>query len=150
MTKFAFFFILWCPAAGLVGGCGGRAVSRPTPIYFINSCSKKRRSEKRLQHPCPSNVGQLGASPRNKEVGRAHFHHMVRDIRVQHWRWFCQSETYVISFHKLLLKQGDQTKGLQHLGPSIMLVNWVRAPRNKEVGRYIVEHVIRVPHRRFF
>ena len=49
----------------------------------------------------------------------------------------------------MLLKQGDQTKGLQHLGPSIMLVNWVRALWNKEVGRYIVEHVIRVPHRRF-
>ena len=48
-----------------------------------------------------------------------------------------------------MLKQGDQTKGLQHLGPSIMLVNWVRALWNKEVCRYIVEHVIRVPHRRF-
>ena len=37
--KLAFLFILgrliWCPVGGLVGGCGARAVSRKTPIYFI-------------------------------------------------------------------------------------------------------------------
>ena len=30
-----------CPVGGLVGGCGARAVSRKTPIYFIifsNGC----------------------------------------------------------------------------------------------------------------
>ena len=30
-----------------------------------------------------------------------------------------------------------------------MLVKWVQAPRNKEIGRYIAEHFIRVPHQRF-
>ena len=25
----------WCPVGGSVGGCGARAVSRKTPIYFI-------------------------------------------------------------------------------------------------------------------
>ena len=37
--KLAFLFILgrliWCPVGGLVGGCGARAASRKTPIYFI-------------------------------------------------------------------------------------------------------------------
>ena len=37
--KLAFLFILgrliWCPVGGLVGGCGARAVSRKTPIYFM-------------------------------------------------------------------------------------------------------------------
>ena len=37
--KLALLFILgrliWCPIGGLVGGCGARAVSRKTPIYFI-------------------------------------------------------------------------------------------------------------------
>ena len=37
--KLAFLFILgqliWCPVGGLVGGCGVRAVSRKTPIYFM-------------------------------------------------------------------------------------------------------------------
>ena len=27
--------LIWCPVDGLVGGCGARAVSRKTPIYFI-------------------------------------------------------------------------------------------------------------------
>ena len=27
--------LIWCPVGGLVGGCGARAVSRKTPIYFI-------------------------------------------------------------------------------------------------------------------
>ena len=27
--------LLWCPVSGSVGGCGARAVSRKTPIYFI-------------------------------------------------------------------------------------------------------------------
>ena len=27
--------LLWCPVCGSVGGCGARAVSRKTPIYFI-------------------------------------------------------------------------------------------------------------------
>ena len=38
--KLAFLFILgrliWCPVGGLVGGCGARAVSLKTPIYFID------------------------------------------------------------------------------------------------------------------
>ena len=28
-------WLIWCPFGGLVGGCGARAVSRKTPIYFI-------------------------------------------------------------------------------------------------------------------
>ena len=28
-------WFIWCPVGGLVGGCGARAVSRKTPIYFI-------------------------------------------------------------------------------------------------------------------
>ena len=28
-------WLVWCPVGGLVGGCGARAVSRKTPIYFI-------------------------------------------------------------------------------------------------------------------
>ena len=27
--------LIWCPVGWLVGGCGARAVSRKTPIYFI-------------------------------------------------------------------------------------------------------------------
>ena len=27
--------LIWCPIGGLFGGCGARAVSRKTPIYFI-------------------------------------------------------------------------------------------------------------------
>ena len=45
--KFAFLFILgqacwliWCPVGGLVGGCGARAGSRKTPIYFIKRRNK--------------------------------------------------------------------------------------------------------------
>ena len=30
-------WFIWCPVGGLVGGCGARAVSRKTPIYFIIS-----------------------------------------------------------------------------------------------------------------
>ena len=30
-------WLIWCPVGGLVGGCGARAVSRKTPIYFIFS-----------------------------------------------------------------------------------------------------------------
>ena len=37
--KLALLFILgwliWCPVDGLAGGCGARAVSCKTPIYFI-------------------------------------------------------------------------------------------------------------------
>ena len=37
--KLALLFILgqliWCPVGGLVVGCGARAVSRKTPIYFM-------------------------------------------------------------------------------------------------------------------
>ena len=29
--------LIWCPVGGSVGGCGARAVSRETPIYFILS-----------------------------------------------------------------------------------------------------------------
>ena len=46
--KLAFLVILGqalpatrCPVGGLVGGCGARAVSRKTPIYFIISNPKK-------------------------------------------------------------------------------------------------------------
>ena len=28
--------LIWCPVGGLVGGCGARAVSRKTPIYFMD------------------------------------------------------------------------------------------------------------------
>ena len=28
-------WLIWCPVGGLVGGCGARAVSRKTPIFFI-------------------------------------------------------------------------------------------------------------------
>ena len=31
-------WLIWCPVGGLVGGCGARAVSRTTPIYFILYC----------------------------------------------------------------------------------------------------------------
>ena len=44
----AFLFILGqALPAHLVGGCGARAVSRKTPIYFINTLSshKKRRTK---------------------------------------------------------------------------------------------------------
>ena len=41
--KLAFLVILgqalpahFCPVVGLVGGCGARAISRKTPIFFIN------------------------------------------------------------------------------------------------------------------
>ena len=37
-TKFGIFVhcrLIWCPVGGLVGGCGARAVSCKTPIYFI-------------------------------------------------------------------------------------------------------------------
>ena len=29
------YSVLWCPVGESVGGCGARAVSRKTPIYFI-------------------------------------------------------------------------------------------------------------------
>ena len=29
-------WLIWCPVGGLVGGYGAQAVSRKTPIYFIN------------------------------------------------------------------------------------------------------------------
>ena len=38
MTKFGTFDhcrLIWCPGGGLAGGCGTQAVSRKTPIYFI-------------------------------------------------------------------------------------------------------------------
>ena len=28
-------WLIWCPLDGLAGGCGARAVSRKTPVYFI-------------------------------------------------------------------------------------------------------------------
>ena len=31
--------LIWCPVGGLVSGCGARAVSRKTPIYFILATS---------------------------------------------------------------------------------------------------------------
>ena len=31
-------WLIWCPVDGLAGGCGARAVSRKTPIYFIYLC----------------------------------------------------------------------------------------------------------------
>ena len=37
-TKFGIpdhWWLIWCPVDGLAGGCGARAVSRKTPIYFI-------------------------------------------------------------------------------------------------------------------
>ena len=39
------FWSIWarliqCPVDGSVGGCGARAVSRKTPIYFINLCNR--------------------------------------------------------------------------------------------------------------
>ena len=37
-----------CPVGGSVGGCGARAVSRKTPIYFIILVSKRHTSY--LQH----------------------------------------------------------------------------------------------------
>ena len=33
------WWLIWCPVGVLVGGCGERAVSRKTPIYFIGSSS---------------------------------------------------------------------------------------------------------------
>ena len=40
--KMAFLFILGqALPAHLVGGCGARAVSRKTPIYFIFNCNKR-------------------------------------------------------------------------------------------------------------
>ena len=56
---------------------------------------------------------------------------LVRDIRVQHGRWFCQSEKYVIYYYELLLKQEwIRQKGctIWVLCPS-MLVNWVQGPQ---------------------
>ena len=38
MTKFCIFVhcrLIWCPVGGLACGCGARAVSRKTPIYFM-------------------------------------------------------------------------------------------------------------------
>ena len=32
-------WLIWCPVDGSVGGCGARAVSRKTPIYFMYSTS---------------------------------------------------------------------------------------------------------------
>ena len=32
---FVYCWLMWCPVGGLVGGCGARAVSRKTHIYFI-------------------------------------------------------------------------------------------------------------------
>ena len=34
--------LIWCPVGGLAGGCGARAVSRKTPIYFIKYSEKKK------------------------------------------------------------------------------------------------------------
>ena len=28
------YWLIWCPIGWLVGGCGARAVSRKTPIYY--------------------------------------------------------------------------------------------------------------------
>ena len=37
---FVHFWLIWCPVGGLAGGCGRRAVSRKTPIYFMISLQK--------------------------------------------------------------------------------------------------------------
>ena len=55
--KLAFLFIwarpcqlIWCPVGGLVGGCGARAVSRKTPIYFIGlSCLAALQKSRNIQ-----------------------------------------------------------------------------------------------------
>ena len=31
---FVHCWLIWCPVGGMVGGCGARAVSCKTPIYF--------------------------------------------------------------------------------------------------------------------
>ena len=56
------FWLIWarpcrffqCPVGGSVGGCGARAVSRKTPIYFITRRIydiRFTRSEQRYQRP---------------------------------------------------------------------------------------------------
>ena len=32
---FVYCWLIWCPVGGLAGGCGARAISRETPIFFI-------------------------------------------------------------------------------------------------------------------
>ena len=36
--------LIQCPVGGSVGGCGARAVSRKTPIYFISRSNDSKRS----------------------------------------------------------------------------------------------------------
>ena len=38
-------WLMWCPIGGLVGGCGARALSRKTPIYFIFSCCDRAQMQ---------------------------------------------------------------------------------------------------------
>ena len=41
---FAHCWLIWCPVYGLAGGCGARAVSRKTPIYFIVFMGRREMS----------------------------------------------------------------------------------------------------------
>merc|ERR1712012_1134502 len=40
--------LIWCPVGWSVGGCGARAVSRKTPIYFILFVEAKNDNQ---EHP---------------------------------------------------------------------------------------------------
>ena len=41
--------LIWCPVGGVVGGCGARAVSRKTHIYFIDKADKPKKQAKTNQ-----------------------------------------------------------------------------------------------------
>ena len=65
------------PCCGSVGGCGARAVSRKTPIYFI-VVTMNRQSSKRIVAGGESSVGEDGGVDPGQEVGDAGVH--VRDV----------------------------------------------------------------------
>ena len=48
--------LIQCPVGGSVGGCGAWAVSRKTPIYFINSCWKENKNNESLSSNICANL----------------------------------------------------------------------------------------------
>ena len=49
------FWSIWCPVGESVGGCGARAVSRKTPIYFMIAVIIRRTNppSSASSPPCP-------------------------------------------------------------------------------------------------
>ena len=45
--------LIWCPIGWLVGGCGARAITRKTPIYFMFTV-KTTKLNKKLQFILPT------------------------------------------------------------------------------------------------